>query len=245
MKKILILIVLIFFITTWGSADIFIKQKSHTAGYYYGGINNPAVDTETSIWFNEHQIAVLTEHRIIIIDKKSSKGYFINKSDNSFVQSILPMDLSKMVPDQLAKYLSTVQYHGSVKNTGEVKSIGKYKCSSYKVNSFIMYQGSNVNETDATIWVTTDSPVDAGQYASLNQNLSRLRNYSPQLLEEIKKIKGIPILIENYIYPKGFSVKTTVETVEIAEKQPPAGIYTVPEGCKQKEKLTMQDLRSR
>lgn len=245
MKKYLFLILLVYLFTMWGFADVLIRQKSHTEGYYYGGSNNPPVDAEITVWIGKQKSAVFTENRIIIIDKQSNKGYFVNKRDKSYAMSPLPMELSHLVPAELAKYLGTIQYNGSVKATGEVKTIGKYKCTSYKVNSFVMYQGGKVNETDAVIWVTAGTPVDAGVYTGLNQSLLKLRNYSPQLLEETEKIKGVPILIENLVYPKGFSVKTTVKAVDISEKQPPAGIYKVPEGFKQKEKLTIQDLRSR
>ena len=153
--------------------------------------------------------------------------------------------MSKLVPENLAAYLKNIQYTGTVKEKGEKKQIGKFKCRGYEINSYLVFEGNRENETDSTIWVTTDVPFDWKQYSKMYTNLRKLSNFGDKLINELEKIKGFPIITELFFYPKGFSVKSTSEVIVISKKKPPAGIYSVPEGYTKKEKLTIRDLRNR
>jgi hypothetical protein len=79
----------------------------------------------------------------------------------------------------------------------------------------------------------------------MRTNLHRLRNFSDGFITELNKMQGFAIASETLFYPKGFSVKSTAEVIEMSVKPPPAGIYSVPDGYTIKEKLTVRDLRNR
>jgi hypothetical protein len=248
MKKYItgVLCVLMFVVfSTSVYADVFVKQKSHTAGYYYGGVNNPAVDFDVVTWIGDKKMAVITDNRMVILDTETNQGFFVNKRNKTYAQTTLPMDLANLVPEGLANYLKNVKYIGSVKETGETKAVGKYKCKGYKVNSYVYYQESKVNETDSTVWTSTKVPFNLETWKGMNLSLQKIRNLGDKLMTDLEKVKGFPIFTESSFYPKGFSVKTTTETVEMSVKKPPAGTYAVPEGFKKIDKLTIQDLRSR
>ena len=96
---------------------------------------------------------------------------------------------------------------------------------------------------DSTLWASKDLLFNLDKYRDLLFNVFRLRNYSDELLEEMKKIDGFRIAAESLFYPKGFGVKTTTEVVEMSQKEPPPGIYSVPQGFTKKERFTIPELR--
>jgi hypothetical protein len=226
-------------------ADVYIKEKLHTDSYYYGGVTTPAENNYNETWISARKMAYITENRITIIDTEKKRGCIVFRKDRTYTETTLPMDLTNLVPENLAAYLKTIQYQGAVRETGNTKTIGKFKCKSYEVNAFVYYEGSKANETDTTVWVSTTVPFDPVKFKDMADNLYRLRNYSDPMIAQLRKIKGYPIFSTTLFYPKGFSVKSTAEIVEISSKDPPPHIYSVPEGFKKKEKLSIRDLRNR
>jgi hypothetical protein len=224
-------------------ADVYIKEKSHTDGYYYGGVNRPAEDSTNELWLGDGKIAHITENSITIIEKEKNRALIINKTDKTYVETTLPIDLSKLGPEQVAPIIQGIRYQGTVKEIAETKTIGERKCKGYTLNTYSMYQGERNNELDTTLWASEDLPFDMNKYRDLVFNIYRLRNYSNELLEEIKKVDGFRIAAESLFYPKGFSVKRTTEVLEISAKEPPPGVYSVPEGFTKNERFTIPELR--
>lgn len=246
MKKCLVFFMILGITITAASfihADVYIKQKSHTDGYYYGGVNRPAVDSTNELWLGDGKIAHITENSITIIEKEKNRALIINKSDKTYVETTLPIDLSKLGPEQVAPIIQGIRYKGTVKKTAKTKTIGKRKCKGYAMNTYMVYQGNRDNEMDTTLWASKDLPFDMNKYRDLVFNIYRLRNYSDELLEEMKKIDGFRIAAESLFYPKGFSVKRTTEVLEISAKEPPPGVYSVPESFTKKERFTIPELR--
>lgn len=256
MKKCLVFFVILGITITTASfiyADVYIKQKSHTDGYYYGGVNRPAVDFTNELWLGNGKIAFVTENSITIIDKEKNLASIIDKTTKTYVETPLPIDLSKLGPEQVAAVIKeirfkgtvkkTANFKGTVKKTAKTRTIGKRICKEYAMNTYRVYQGNRSNELDTTVWASKDLPFDMNKYRVLVFNIYRLRNYSDELLEEMNKIDGFRIAAESLFYPKGFSVKSTTEVLEISQKEPPPGIYSVPEGFTKKERFTVPELR--
>ena len=245
MKKFLVLIMIIGISALSLTADVYIKQALHTDGYYYGGVNSPEENGVNEVWIGKKKLASLTENRLVIVDAEKKMAFVVNRGAKTYVESPLPLDLSKIVEDNLVPMIQPYRYKGTVKETGKTKKIGSRECREYEINTYVIYQGDRVNETDTTVWASTDVPFDLDIYESLTATQHMLRNFGDSLIEELKKIKGITIAANGLFYPKGFGVKSTVKVLEMAEKEAPAGIYSVPEGYTKKEKLSLQDLRNR
>jgi hypothetical protein len=245
MKKTLLFFLFAGIVTLFINADVYIKQKLHTDSYYYGGVTRPADDSVTETWISDKKMVSITRNRMTIVDTENNQSFVINKNDKTYAKTDLPIKMSKLVPENIAAYLKSFQYIGTVKETGETKKVGKFKCKGYEVNSYLLYEGSKANETDSLIWVTSEVPFDLKKYANMRTNLHRLSNFSDSFITELNKMQGFSIASETLFYPKGFSVKSTAEVIEMSVKDPPAGIYSVPDGYTIKEKLTVRDLRNR
>ncbi|UCH85151.1 MAG: hypothetical protein JSW50_05530, partial [Candidatus Latescibacterota bacterium] len=127
--------------------------------------------------------------------------------------------------------------------TEETKKINGRQCTCYQITTWIDVRGGRYNETDEKMWVTTDVPLDWKTFNEFNAVFMKLRNATDEFAEAIGTIKGYPMLTDGDRFIKGFSVKTTEEVLEVLEKDPHPGVYSVPEGFTQKEKLTIQDIR--
>jgi hypothetical protein len=227
------------------NADVYLKHEVHTDGYYYGGQNNPPEDEVYEVWIGEKKMSMLFEQRAIIFDLTDSLLTFIVLGDSTYAETPLPLDWSNLLSEEDAARVRMFQTTGEIKEGSETKKLGERDCRSYELTTWIPYEGTRYNETDTKGWVATDLPFDPDAYEEMKIHNLRLQNMKEELIEEVKKIRGYPMAGEDKTYIKGFSVNTTNEVVEIAEKDPPANVYSAPEGFTKKEKLSLQDLRGR
>jgi hypothetical protein len=243
MKTLLVIFLLLTFPAA-AYADVCVKQHSHTDEYYYGGITNPAEDEDNELWICADKMAVHGENTAVLIDISEKQMTFVNHTDSSYVEIALPMDWSKVVDEQLLGRLNMFKRQGTVEPTGETKKIGEWECAAYKLLTWIPYMDIKYDEREMTTWVVTNAPIDMAAYAEMVVELGKLRNFGDELIEETKKMEGLPVESSGVVYQKGFSVNTSDSLIEMFEGDPPADAYAVPEGYTKKDQLTIQDLRS-
>jgi hypothetical protein len=244
MKTLLVIFLMLTIPAAAAYADVCVKQKSHTDGYYYGGTTTPPEDDESEIWIGAGKMAVHGENTAVIIDQADSLMIFVNHTDSTFAEIALPMDWSQVVDEALLGRLSMFKRQGEIVATGETKKIGDWECAAYKLVTWIPYMDIKYDEREITTWVATNAPIDMAAYTEMMVELGKLRNFSDELIEETKKMEGLPVSSDGVIYQKGFSVNTTDELIEMFEDDAPDGTYAVPEGYTKKDQLTIQDLRS-
>lgn len=244
MKKLCIFIIITLFTTILINADVYIKQKVHTDSYYYGGIIRPAEDFELETWIGEKKMAYFEQDLAIKIDMEKNRLLVLDKREKTYLGTMLPPELSRLVQQQLVSRIQQLQYVGTVTDTKKTRTIGKWKCKEYKINSYFLNEGTRINETDSVIWVSADVPIDLETYQQMNTTLLKSRNYSQAFIQELKTIKGFMIGSESYFYPKGFSVKSTKTMIEMSKKKPGEFTYSVPVGYNKKENLSIPALRN-
>ncbi|MFC2146508.1 hypothetical protein ACFLRT_04010, partial [Acidobacteriota bacterium] len=226
------------------NADVYIKQKAHTDSYYYGGVTHPAEDFDLETWIGKKKMAYFEQDLAIKIDMEKNRLLVLDKKGKTYVEATLPPELSQLVQQQLVPRIQQLQYQGTVTETGKTKTIGKWNCKEYKINSYFSNEGTRNNETDSVIRVSLDIPFDLDTYRQMNAVLLQSRNNSQAFIEELKKIKGFVVESESYFYPKGFSVKSTKTVIEMAQKAPGEFTYSVPTGYTKKENLSIPALRN-
>lgn len=224
------------------SADTYVKIARHADGYYRGGQVAPPVDETQEIWIGPTRIAYITGSQKMLLDAEKSSFVFVNLNSNIYAETALPLDLSKLFGEQDFARLQMFQRTGEVKALDGKKSINDRECSAYAMSDWIMYQGGKVNEREVTRWVTTDVPFDHEKFNALFFNLLKLSNLADDYIGKIKAIKGFQVANEETTYAEGMALTTTTKVVEMAEKEPPADIYAIPEGCTKKETLSLEDM---
>jgi len=239
MKKavIAILAVLLLGSSVW-SADIYIKQKSHTDAFSMMGREQPAQDDVIDMWLGDDRMAVEMPQMKIVIDLGKNVMLWINHQNKSYVEMTLPLDMEKYFPAQMMQMMGNVTV--SVTPLTETQKIGQWDCAAYDVTMNVMMM-----DMQQKIWASTDVPFDWRDYSQkmlpkLNQAMMRLGEDS---IKEMMKVEGFQIRSETSMSVMGHEMKSWQQVEEIIKQDAPAGTYTAPEGYTKKDKLDMMDIQ--
>jgi hypothetical protein len=225
-------------------SDSRIKEKSYTESYYYGGVVQPAEESEREIWIGHNKLCSISDNWKFILDINQNLMVIINREDSSYVECSLPFEWSKVVSPELVGMLKSFETKGSVTPTGNKKKIDNWECQEYEVNSYILYQGSKINENDTKIWASSEVLSDNKNFDQLASIMRKFANYDSSYIQQLGKITGYHVSRESFFYPKGFSVASIQKIVEVVEIDPPVDLYEIPTGYSKKESLSLEEIRN-
>lgn len=227
-------------ICSWSvTADIYIKENTHTDSYYYGGVVRPAEDTTVEIWFHGNKLAHITAGRKVIVDGNKNRVFIINLRDRTHVEASMPLDMKKILPPEIVPILQSRMISGTLQETGEKKKIKEWDCTCY---------ATTVNQPTALEiknWSTPDVPFNWQNLNKLLSTIRRLGNVSESYIQRLSQIKGFVVHRDIQIFLQGTSFGSTSQVIEISEKTSPDNIYSIPQGFQKKDRLSVQDLRNR
>ncbi len=238
MKKLFALTVLVLMVSLSLGADIYIKQKTHTDGI----MGQPATDVVQEQWIGENAFASVSAEQSLVMDMKKNLMYWINHTSKTYVESSLPMDLTKLLPPEFAAMAGMMMMTATVSPTTETKKIGQWNCTGYDVSITMMGMPMKMR-----VWATTDVPFDYNQFNAKiwgNMLKGQMMLDEPSV-KEMMKIKGFQIANEMSGEVMGQKFSTNTEVLEISKKTPPANVYAPPAGYTKKDKLSMDDLQRR
>jgi hypothetical protein len=238
MKKFFALTALVLMAALSLSADIYVKQKTHTDGI----MGQPATDVIQEQWISENAFASVSADQSIIMDMKKNLMYMINHKAKTYVESTLPMDLTKLLPPEFAAMAGMMMMTATVSPTTQTKKVGQWNCTGYDVTITVMGMPMKM-----LLWATTDVPFDYDQFnAKIWGNMLKGQMmFDDASVKEMMKIKGFQIASEMSGEMMGVKFNTTTEVLEISKKNPPANVYAPPAGYAKKDKLSMEDLQKR
>jgi len=239
MKKIFALTTLILMVALSLSAvDIYVKQKTHTEGM----MGQPATDVVQDQWISENAYASVSAEQSMIMDMKKNMMYWVFHKSKTYVESTLPMDLTKLLPAEFAAMAGMMMMTATVSPTTETKKVGQWNCTGYDVSITVMSMPMKMR-----VWATTDVPFDYNQFnAKIWGNVLKSQMmFDENSAKEMMKIKGFQIASEMSGEMMGMKISSNTEVLEISKKTPPANIYAPPAGYTKKDKLSMDDLQRR
>jgi hypothetical protein len=236
-------------------ADIFMKQKSHTGGFQMMGQTQPAKDEIQDIWISQDKIRSDSPEQSIILRLDQNKMYMLNHGEKTYAE--LPLDFGNVVdskmkeamegedmdPEQKESMMKMMQGMSQMKVTitpsGETKKIGNWNCQKY-----IQTLETMMGPTTSEIWATEDLKMDYDLYSKFMAAMSgkggMFGGMMTEMMEEMKKIKGVPVLTVTSMNMMGASVKSTQELIEFKEGTAPAGIFILPKGYKKTDDMDFQ-----
>ncbi len=217
-------------------ADMYLKQATHSDAFEMMGQKQPETNDTTIMWLTEDKSCYQTPKMTFLVRADKGVMYMINNEEKSYVE--MPVDLMGMLVDaaeaddseageQVKAMAESVM--GSMKvtvtPTDETKEIGDWDSKKYDVEmSMMMMKGTQ------EIWATEDIDVDPVLFqASMNAAMGQMPGFEG-VLEEMKKIEGIPVESTLEMAVMGQTMKTTTKVLEAGEKDAPAGTYDLPTG---------------
>lgn len=237
MRKLLLIVTLVITLFAFLSADVYIKTKNHTDAVEMAGQKQPAKDEISEQWVAGDKFANVTPGQTMVVDLSKKAMYVIYHNTKSYVEAKLPLDISKLIPEQLAQMMGMMKMTVKVAATGETKKIGKWNCKGYDVDVDM-----TMMKIKTKSWVTTDVPFDWETYSEKMYSVfmkATMVMLDEKALNEFKKMKGFQVAAEVSMSLMGQSVTSTSNVLEISQKPAPPGIYSVPAGYTKKDKLKM------
>ncbi|NIM12886.1 MAG: DUF4412 domain-containing protein [Candidatus Aminicenantes bacterium] len=241
MKKLILVVTLVIVSFAFLNADVYIKTKTHTDAFEMMGQKQPAKDQVSEQWLGDNKFAQIAEGQTMVLDLSKNVIYVIYHGSKSYVEAKLPLDMSKLLPEQMAGMMEMMKMTVAVKPTGESKKVGDWNCKGYDIN---MTMGGGMMSMNMKSWVTTDVPFDWKAFSDKMfphvMKLSGSMGLDENALKEFKKVQGFQVAVEMTMNMMGQEVKATSQVVEISKKAAPAGTYSVPAGYTKQDKLTIQ-----
>ena len=219
-------------------ADVYIKTNVHTDAFAMMGQNQPAKDEVMEQWVGNNQLVNKTGDKVMIMDMNKKMMFIVNSKDKTYVETALPLDMSKLVPKEAASMISMMKVTVKVTANGQTKKVNKWSCSGYDVEMSMMMMQMKMK-----VWATTDVPFDWKLFSKMYANVSKMQFMDDAAIAELMKINGYQVASEMTMDMMGSKLNVTSQVVEITQKPAPAGIYTVPAGYSKKDKLSMEDMR--
>ncbi len=237
MKKFLSVGVSILFLSCLAAADIHIKAKSHSDAFTVMGQTQPEKNEVIDQWVGDNRFASHSQDSSMVIDLNKNVLYFIDHKDKSYVEASLPLDLSKLMPPEMAQMMGMMKMTVTVNPLGQTKTVGSWKCTGYEVGISVMMMPLKM-----TVWASTDVPFDVDQFnEKFMTNLLKLQmRIDDQSLAELRKVKGYWIAYEQTGEVMGAKMHTTYEVTSITKENPPASVYALPAGYTKSDKLKLR-----
>jgi len=226
------------------SADVFLLQKSRTEAYYNGGSVNPAEERTHSIWVGDNRMALISGSRRVVVDGRNQVFLFINQEEKTFVKAPLPLNPADIFPAPLIERMGRFPMTGSVEATNERKEIDGRECRAYRIHSWVPYEGMKYNESETTHWYTSETLFDVTAAEKLFRQLRMLNSMEAAYRKALNQIPGFSLCSDSVRYREGTPIKSRTWIETMKKQDPPADVYTVPEGFKVKPHLSIADLRA-
>lgn len=246
MKKFILILVLVVFSFAFLSADVYIKQKVHTDAFEMMGQKQPAKDEINEQWIGKNKFAQVMANQSIVIDLDKQVLVMVMHGSKSYIETPLPLDMSKLLPQQFAQMMSMMKIDAKVTPNGQTKKIGDWNCSGFDVVMNIT--GMMPMTMNMKIWASTDVPFDwksfsEKMYPNVVKATMSTMNIGENVIAEFKKIKGFQVASEISMSIMGAQMSVTSTVVEISTKPAPAGVYAAPAGYTKKTQLNPMDMK--
>lgn len=235
MKKLIFIAALLVISFALLHADVYIKQKTNIGAF----MGQPPKDLVQEHWLGKNKMATISQEQSMILDIEAKKLYMVIHSNKSYIETGLPLDMTKVMPEQIAQMMKGMldSMIISVQPNSQTKKVANWNANGYDVKITVIGM-----EIKMVFWASKDVPFDWKEYSDLYSELYRAQyRMGEKFMEEFKKVQGFPVEIE----VDTMGMKTTTTTVEISQKNPGASTYSVPTGYTKKDKFSEQDFQQK
>jgi hypothetical protein len=235
MKKLIFIAALLVISFTLLHADVYIKQKTNMGAF----MGQPPKELIQEYWLGKNKMAVISQEQSMILDLDAKKLNMVIHSSKTYIETGLPLDMNKLMPEEMAQMMKGM-LDGmtiSIQPNGQTKKVANWNANGYDLKITVMGI-----EIKMVFWASKDVPFDWKEYSYLYSEIYKAQfNVGEKFMEEFKKVQGFPVETE----VDAMGMKATTTTVEISQKKPGAGTYSVPAGYTKKDKLSEQDLQNK
>ncbi|MSR63075.1 MAG: DUF4412 domain-containing protein [Planctomycetes bacterium] len=212
--------------------DLVVTKQKHSDAMEMPGQSQPAKDTTEVLWIGKDRLRVDEGDTITIVRADLKKLYTIDAKAKTYTALDLPIDLKKYMPAEMAPMMEqmSAQMKVTVTPTTETKKIKDWDATRFTMNMSMPMGGGMTQE----LWVVKGLGAEHAGWQEMYASLSASNPFGGSMAAEMKKIDGMPVLIERSQKMMGHEMKSREEVVSIEDKEPAADFYELPTGLTEK-----------
>jgi hypothetical protein len=237
MKKGLILILLVTSLISTAAADVLITRRIHVNSFYHEGVQRPERTDTVDLWIARDRAACLVGAAKIIVDADRDLVILVNDAAKTYAEAALSRPVVESMTSDDREAMPGHETTVRLNRADGTRTVGGRVCHAYAIEI-----RSNLTHK-ATAWVSAEVPVDLGAFRALMTKLyAFLGRYDADSANALLGIPGLVLAQESVADLKGETVRINRDVVEVGEKTPPEGLYSVPGGYVKKPGLTHADV---
>lgn len=212
--------------------DIVITKEKHTDRAKVMGQEQPAKDTKEVLWIGHDRMRVEEGDKITIVRLDQKKMYILDSKAKTSSTIDLPVDMKKYMPADMAPMMEQMfsKMTITITPTTETKKVKDWDTTKYTMTMSLPMGGS----LDQEMWVAKDLGGDKKAWVELQSALMSANPVRAGMVEEWKKLDGLPVLVERTQKMMGSEVKSRDAVISVEEKEAAEGFYDVPKDYKDK-----------
>jgi hypothetical protein len=231
-------------------ADVCVKSVYHYESRYHHGSLQPEYQLVYEWWIGENYVSLISqEYRNyenyllepsmrITLDRNNKRVIVVNASDSTYVVVPLPTDFKSAVDSGFIEALNGYRIKGAVQETGEKTKLRGKICSSFLVTESIYYGGNVFYERERKLMSASELPFDWRAPEELLEWIRSFFNPEPEYSSALKKISGFIYAANDVRFSRGNKLVSDYKITEISQKDPPDGVYSIPDGLNEIARLT-------
>jgi hypothetical protein len=176
---------------------------------------------EEELWVGRNEIAEVSFPRLYYLNAEKNQLTLIDLKKRIYVTTTLPIKLENIYTKKKLSELEKEKRTGKVKKLRQTREVLGRKCKGYIFKAQTHKADGSIEKSNTTVWATTDVPFDLKIYYQLLENLRIIHNRDKKSRKQLKKIKGIQLLVQLPQVQQGKTIKYISEAVEISKKTPP------------------------
>jgi len=227
-----IFVLLAFLFPHTAHADHIVKKTKQTTKTVINGQSQNSNETSGTTWLSKNKMRQDEGDSTVIIRLDKKKLYIIDHADKTYSEMDLPVKLEENLSSEARQIIQVMNISSSVTETREIREIKAWKSQRFLADISISMMGMDMPMT-MEIWASKETGIDLRTFHKFYAVLLSMNPFTKDLVEEIQKIAGYPVITKISMRVKGVETISQEEVISIEETKTSKGIYDLPSGYTQ------------
>lgn len=241
MKRIILLVFVVLFLSFILCADIYVKSVERTKPYEMMGKKHGENVEIKEMWLGKNQFAQFGKEVSFIADYEKEKVSFLINKKKLYYEFPTDIDMAKLqeiLPPKVYEVISSIKITDAKVNLNAgTKKIANWDCRASEFEMVFMIPALNMMPRfKIKLWTTEDVPFDYKQYTDgagefykkIVFSFLNVDEASSKELEKLDTVEGFQVATDVTLSLFGSELIMEGQHLEVIEKPAPPGTYSVP-----------------
>jgi hypothetical protein len=209
------------------AADLKITQKTHRDAFSVMGQDQPAKDSQRTIWIGDDRMRFDEDDSTIIVRLDQMKMYLIDHADRTVTELDLPFNVKEHLPEGFPEQMmDAMRFEVTVTPSDETRSFGDWTARRYDLSMV-----SQMVTVKSEMWATKQIEYDREGYLRMLDEMLSMQPGLADLSTELKKVEGFVVsqdTVTTMTMMGGSTMGSNEQTVSAVDAEAPAATYERP-----------------